>query len=106
MKISLRIAYYCWFIPFILGVAIFEFWLISDAKILVLAGFANILLGCGLFVVGGISLIAHCLLAQTPEGTAPDFSLKPVLWTGALLLSNFPLAYGLAVAAVKWRLLH
>ncbi len=100
MKNPLRIAVLCWAIPILLGLVIFASWLITDEPALMLAGMCVIGLGCLLFVVGMIALGMEW--RRDPFDPFTGNSKKAVLWTGALLLTNFPVALGLTFAAISW----
>lgn len=100
MKNPLQIALLCWAIPLVLGLSIFGCWLANEDPTWMLAGLGVIGLGCLLFVVGMIALVYQWQRAS--RNTGPDISKRPILWTGALLLSNFPVALGMTMAAITW----
>jgi len=100
MKSRLRIALLCWAIPLVLGSVNFACWLATDEPALMFAGLGVIGLGCLLFVVGMIALVFDW--RSSHSDTDKGNSKKNCFRTGALLLSNFPVALGLTFAAISW----
>ncbi len=100
MKSRLRIALLCWAIPLVLGFVNFACWLATDEPALIFAGLGVIGLGCLLFVVGMIALVFDW--RSSHSDTDKGNSKKNCFRTGALLLSNFPVALGLTCAAISW----
>lgn len=97
MNSAYRIALSCGGIPLCAGVSIFLCWLITRWPWLMLAGYANIAIGIVLFVVGAIALGRYRANATSPTRA----HVRRRNWIAlTVLLINFPVAGGLAFAAI------
>ncbi len=99
MKAAYRVALWCGALPLVVGVSIFVLWVITRWDSLMLAGIFTLFGGLAFFAAGAIALSRFCWLGLR----APDLPRRR-LWLrtiacGALLLSNFPVAGGIVVAA-------
>ncbi|HEY2587125.1 MAG TPA: hypothetical protein VGI81_15365 [Tepidisphaeraceae bacterium] len=89
-----RIAVGCGLSVLVGGVGIFALWLLVGGKSLMLAGVLWIPIGCLLFVVSVVTLIAYTWIQRKVDGRLSRGLLKRVVLAALLLLANFPAAYG------------
>jgi hypothetical protein len=103
-RVALKLAYSCGSTPLVVGGTVFVAWLVTeDSRIedgLMSAGTFTILGGTGLVALGLLALgcVALSMLLRPARDRAPGWG--PVVAAGTLLLSNFPVAVALVVAAV------
>jgi hypothetical protein len=100
MSSEYRISLWCGALPLASGVSIFALWYLMRAEFLVRAGLALLGSGWMLLVVGLISLLLHLSGEHSRDVVSRRRLLRQGLFSGGLLLANFPAAAGILVAAV------
>ena len=96
-----RVALICGAAPLLIGVSIFILWLITRWDWLMMAGIFTLYGGVAIFVVGVLALARFCWLAfRTPSFPRRRLWLSASVCAGLLLL-NFPVAGGIAAAAIS-----
>jgi hypothetical protein len=96
-----RISLWCGALPLAWGASIFALWYLTRAGFLTEAGLVTLAGGCLLFVVGMINLWRHLLWEYRLGIVSRRRLLRQGLLSGGLLLSNFPAAVAIIVAAVS-----
>jgi hypothetical protein len=100
MSSEYRISLWCGALPLASGISIFALWYLTRAEFLVRAGLALLGSGWMLLVVGVISLLLHLRGEHSPDVVSRRRLLRQGLFSGGLLLANFPAAAGILIAAV------
>jgi hypothetical protein len=99
MRRAYQIALFCGAFPLTCGTLVFLLWLVTRWDWLMTAGIVTIIGGLQVFLIGNIALAWYRGLAlRSPEVTPRQLRFRTLAAVG-LLLSNFPLAVGYAVAA-------
>src|SRR4051794_23862647 len=89
----LRVALLCWAIPLCLGVGTFVLWLLTEAEALMVVGMFMLPVGAFAAFTGSVMLIFH-VFGRLERARAPTRRrIAQAFGTGALLLSNFGVAY-------------
>lgn len=96
----LTIAKICGALPLIIGVIIFGLWVWTRSDGLISAGIFTIYGGLASFALGSLSLFAYILAAKKSAELPRPLVWRSALKAGVLLLSNFPAAFAIVVAAI------
>jgi hypothetical protein len=99
MSSEYRISLWCGALPLASGVSIFALWCLTRAEFLARAGLALLGSGWMVLVVGLISLLLHVCGEQSRDLVGRRRLLRQGLFSGGLLLANFPAAAAVLVAA-------
>ena len=100
MNRAYRLALVCGAFPLLIGVSIFVLWLITRWDWLMMAGIFTFYGGVAVFLVGVLALAHYCWLAfRMPNIPRRRLWLSTLACAGLLLL-NFPVAGGIAAAAI------
>lgn len=100
MNRTLRIAFWCGAAPLALGVAIFLLWLLAGWTWLMVAGGCVLVAGPFVVLVGFAALWRDWWMDRSARPDTRRHSWRPLVLVAALLLSNFPVAGGIVVAAI------
>lgn len=99
-----RLALICGALPLVVGIGIFLLWLVTDWNGLRIAGIVMIYGGLVIFALGAGALARFWWLTFRPNELPPDWPRRRVRRSttlcALLLLSNFPMAGGIIVAAI------
>ncbi|MEP6671006.1 MAG: hypothetical protein ABJF10_17735 [Chthoniobacter sp.] len=96
-----RVALLCGAIPLVVGVSIFLLWLLTRWGWLMTAGIFTLYGGVAFFLVGVVALGRFCWLALRTPGLPRRPLWLSTVGCAALLLSNFPVAGGIAATAIR-----
>ena len=96
----LTIAKLCGALPLIVGATIFGLWVWTRSDGLMFAGLFTIYAGLASFALGALSLLAFVRASRKSAEISRPLVWRSTLKVGALLLSNFPAAIAIVVAAV------
>lgn len=86
-------------LPLVLGVSIFFAWWATDARWLIDAGFVTLYGGIASVSIGAVALAYSCRRGWREPAAHRRAICLPALACAALLLSNFPVAVGVVLAA-------
>jgi hypothetical protein len=99
MSSEYRISLWCGALPLASGVSIFALWCLTRAEFLARAGLALLGSGWMVLVVGVISLLLHVCGEHSRDVVSRRRLVRQGLFSGGLLLANFPAAAAVLVAA-------
>ncbi|MGW8257748.1 MAG: hypothetical protein ACWGMZ_09715 [Thermoguttaceae bacterium] len=100
MNRAYRVALACGVLPLLVGVSIFLLWVSTGWQWLVVAGIVTLCGGVAIFLVGIIALTWYCWLALHTLDISKRRTWLSTFACAGLLLSNFPVAGGIIVAAI------
>ncbi|MCB9902947.1 MAG: hypothetical protein H6831_00925 [Planctomycetes bacterium] len=97
---ELRVAFACWVIPLVVGLAAFGGWLAFGLERWSDLGMIAIAVGLALFVLGFVFLLIS-IRRDRLRGGAPSRRVRPLaLICAGLLISNFPIALAMAAFVI------
>lgn len=96
----LTITKICGALPLMIGVIIFGLWVWTRSDGLISAGIFTIYGGLASFALGSLSLFSYILAARKSAEFPRPLVWRSALKASALLLSNFPAAFAIVVAAI------